>query len=101
MFDVIDGERLENGRDFCDMAPSVSDGFRCDVDGNVWTSAGWAGEGHDGVHCFAPDGTLIGKIHTPEVVSNLCFGGRDRFQRTLFITTWNAIYSVETPFGGK
>ncbi|MCP5027908.1 MAG: SMP-30/gluconolactonase/LRE family protein [Actinomycetia bacterium] len=44
------------------------DGFRVDCHGNVWSSAA------DGVHCFAPDGTLLGKIHIPEVVANVEFG---------------------------
>jgi sugar lactone lactonase YvrE len=39
---------------------------------------GWAGEGYNGVHVFAPDGTLIGKIHLPEACANLCFGGAKR-----------------------
>ena len=33
--------------------------------GRIWTSAG------DGVHCYAPDGTLIGKVMVPEVVANV------------------------------
>lgn len=45
------------------------DGFRIDVAGHIWTSAG------DGVHCYAPDGTLLGKILIDEVVANLTFGG--------------------------
>ena len=40
-----------------------ADGIRCDEDGNVWASAGWVGDGYDGVHVFAPDGTRIG--HDP------------------------------------
>ncbi|MEM7331939.1 MAG: SMP-30/gluconolactonase/LRE family protein [Chloroflexota bacterium] len=92
VYDVIDGERLENGRVFCDMAPALSDGFRCDVDGNIWTSAGWGGPDENGVHIFNPTGTLIGKIHLPEVVSNLCFGGVKR--NRLFITASQSVYSL-------
>src|SRR5215472_4513664 len=29
----------------------------------------------DGVRCYAPNGDLIGKIHMPETVANLTFGG--------------------------
>ena len=43
----------------------------------------WAAA-HDGLHCFDPDGTLLGKLHVPEVVSNLTFGGAQR--NHLFIT---------------
>ena len=92
VYDVADNARLVNGRTFCDMAPGFADGIRCDIDGNLWASAGWGGEGYDGVHIFAPDGALIGKIHLPEVCSNLCFGGVKRNQ--LFMTGSQSIYAV-------
>lgn len=57
------------------------DGFRVDRDGNVWSSAG------DGVHCFAPDGALLGKIHLPEVVANVEFGGLKRNRLYICATT--------------
>src|SRR5436189_6461141 len=56
-----------------------SDGIRADVDGNIWSSAGWVGDGYDGVHIFAPDGTRIGQILLPEICSNVCFGGSRPF----------------------
>jgi gluconolactonase len=40
----------------------LADGIRCDTDGNIWSSAGWVGEGYDGVHIFAPNGDRIGQI---------------------------------------
>ncbi len=92
VYDVVDNTRLENGRVFCDMTPSLSDGFRCDMDGNIWTSAGWGGADENGVHIFNPNGKLIGKIHLPEVVSNLCFGGQKR--NRLFITASQSVYSL-------
>ena len=92
VFDVVDSEHLENGQDFCDMSPGIADGIRCDIDGNLWSSAGWVGDGYDGVHIFAPDGTLIGKIHLPEICSNLCFGGIKR--NRLFMTGSQSLYSV-------
>ena len=90
-FDV-EGPALKNGRVFVDMLPGFADGMRMDVDGNLWTSAGWAGEGYDGVHCYAPDGTLIGRIHLPEPASNVCFGGR--MKNRLFVTAGQSLYSV-------
>ena len=66
--------------------PGVPDGFRVDVDGNIWTSAA------DGVHCITPDGELIGKILVPETVTNLAFGGPKR--NRLFITAAASLYSV-------
>jgi gluconolactonase len=92
VYDVIDGVRLANGRKFVDMGVGTSDGIRCDVDGNVWSAAGWGGEGYDGVHIFAPDGTLIGKIHLPETCANLCFGGARR--NRLFMAASQSLYAV-------
>lgn len=84
-WDVL-GKTLANPRVFADISPGLSDGFRVDTEGQVWTSAG------DGVHCYASDGELIGKIHFPEVVSNLTFGGRMRSR--MFVTTATRLYSV-------
>ena len=92
IYDVVDGVRLKNGRLFVNMAPGSSDGIRCDVDGNVWSAAGWAGEGYNGVHVFAPDGTLIGKIHLPETCANLCFGGAKR--NRLFMAASQSLYAI-------
>lgn len=92
VYDVVDNSRLTNGRVFCDMGLAMSDGIRCDVDGNLWSSAGWAGEGSDGIHVFAPAGEMIGKIHLPEPVSNLCFGGVKK--NRLFITASQSVYSL-------
>jgi len=92
VYDVVDNARLANGRVFCDMAPGVGDGARCDVDGNLWAAAGWGGEGYDGVHIFAPDGDLIGRIHLPEPCANLCFGGVKR--NRLFMTASQSLYAV-------
>jgi gluconolactonase len=85
-FDVEDGTRLRRGRLFADISPGLADGFRCDTDGNVWTSAG------DGVHCFSPQGALLGKVKVPEVVANVCFGGPKR--NRLFITATTSLYAA-------
>ena len=67
------------------------DGFRCDVDGNLW--AGWGtGEGRDGVMVFAPDATPIGRIALPERCANLCFGGRAR--NRLFMAASQSLYAL-------
>lgn len=69
-----------------------SDGVRCDVEGNVWASGGWAGPGLDGVHVFNPEGKRIGLIKLPETTSNLCFGGPKR--NRLFITASQSLFSL-------
>ena len=92
VYDVVDGVRLTNGRKFFDMSPGSFDGIRCDIDGNIWAGAGWAGEGFDGVHVIAPHGKLIGQIRLPEICANLCFGGAKR--NRLFMTASQSLYSL-------
>ena len=82
----VDGKTLKNRRVFAVINPGVSDGFRVDIDGNVWTSAG------DGVQVFAPDGELIGKIRLPEVCTNLVFGGPKR--NRLFMTCAASVFTL-------
>ena len=96
VYDVVDLGRLKNRRIFTSMdfqgRTGGADGIRADVDGNIWSSAGWAGDGYDGVHVFAPDGARIGQIRLPETCANLCFGGAKR--NRLFITASQSLYAV-------
>ena len=85
-FDVGNDGSLSGGGVFANVEPGLPDGFRFDTDGNLWTSAA------DGVHCYAPDGTLLGKIKIPEVVANLTFGGPRK--NRLFITATSSLYAV-------
>lgn len=91
-FDVLDGIRLANKKLLVDAGKGWFDGIKCDVDGNVWAAAGWVGEGYDGAHCYAPDGTLLGKILLPETCANLCFGGARR--NRLFMIATTSLYAV-------
>jgi gluconolactonase len=76
--DVANG-KASNGKVFAEMPkPSITDGVRCDRDGRVWCSVGWGDPKEDGVRCYTPNGELLGKIHIPETVANLCFGGMQR-----------------------
>ncbi len=96
VYDVTDGMKLKNRRRFCSMELNGkmggSDGIRCDIDGNVWSAAGWAGERYDGVHIFAPHGQRIGMIFLPETCANLCFGGEKR--NRLFMVASQSLYAV-------
>ncbi|MBV1702461.1 MAG: SMP-30/gluconolactonase/LRE family protein [Hyphomicrobiales bacterium] len=78
--------KLSGGKTFHVIQLGCADGFRLDTQGNVWSSAA------DGVHCINPDGVLLGKILVPELVSNVCFGGRAKHQ--LFITATTSLYAV-------
>jgi len=91
-FDVA-GDTLENPRLFAEIDPHVPDGFRTDVDGNIWIAAG------DGIQIFNPNGDMLGKIHTPEVAANLSFGMSDN--QTLFIGATSSIWSIELNTAGS
>lgn len=92
----VEGKSLKNGRMFAstemDGKSGFADGIRCDEQGNVWAGMGWVGEGYDGVHIFHPDGTRIGQIKMPEIISNVCFGGTKR--NRLFMTGSQSLYAV-------
>ena len=93
VFDVdIDTGNVANGKVFAnDFAPGFTDGMRCDIEGNVWCSMGWADPKEDGVRCYSPAGELLGKIHVPETCANLVFGGRLR--NRLFICASTSVYA--------
>jgi gluconolactonase len=91
-FAVADDGRLSNGRVFATCDAGLFDGFRVDTAGRIWSSAA------DGVHCFAPDGTLLGKILVPEVVANVCFGGLKK--NRLYICGTTSLYAVLTHVNG-
>ena len=82
----VNGTKLTDQGVFAICTTGLFDGFRVDRSGRIWSSAA------DGVHCLDPDGTLIGKVRIPELVSNVCFGGAKR--NRLFITARKSLYSV-------
>jgi gluconolactonase len=91
-FDVADDGALTGGEIFGTCDAGAFDGIRLDTAGRVWAAAG------DGLHCFHPDGTLLGKLLVPEVTSNLTFGGRQRNQ--LFLTASTSLYTIRVNFVG-
>jgi gluconolactonase len=97
VYDVADGKTLRNGRQFISMeikgkGSGLADGIRADIDGNIWTGAGWVGPGYDGVHVFTPGGERIGMILLPEICANVCFGGAHR--NRLFMCASQSLYAV-------
>jgi len=93
VYDVTDGgTRLANRRLHIEVDQGTPDGFRCDVDGNLWCGWGMGQEGLDGVHVFNPDGKLIGRINLPERCANVCFGGTHR--NRLFMAASTSLYSL-------
>jgi gluconolactonase len=86
LFDVGDDGTLSGGDVFAECTAGRFDGIRLDEDGRIWAAAG------DGVHCYDPDGTLIGKLRLPERVANIAFGGPKR--NRLFVCATTSLYSV-------
>ncbi|MEM6383395.1 MAG: SMP-30/gluconolactonase/LRE family protein [Pseudomonadota bacterium] len=87
-----DGMSLSSGEVFAECEAGLFDGFRFDTDSRIWTSA------FDGVHCFEPDGTLIGKIKVPEKTANVVFGGPNLAR--LYITSSTSLYAVDLSVTG-
>lgn len=85
-FDVDDAGTLTGGEVLAECDAGTFDGLRLDTLGRIWAAA------HDGVHCIDPDGTLLGKLHLPEVTSNLTFGGAAR--NVLFMTATTSVYAL-------
>ncbi|HEX4297038.1 MAG TPA: SMP-30/gluconolactonase/LRE family protein [Devosia sp.] len=92
VFDVRGDKVAGDGRVFAEASAGLFDGFRLDSDGRIWTSAG------EGVSCYDPDGTLIGRIHAPEVVANCVFGGLKR--NRLYICGTTSLYAVYLMING-
>ena len=92
VFDVIDGAKLANGRVFINAAGGTPDGFRVDVEGNLWCGWGMGEEELDGVRVFNSAGAAIGHIRLPERCANLCFGGRHR--NRLFMAASHGLYGL-------
>jgi gluconolactonase len=96
VFDVKPDGILGSSRLFAEVNLAGSqegpDGIKVDDHGNIFCA------GPDGVWIFSPDGKLIGKILTPEVPSNLAFGGDDR--STLYITARSGVYRIDLKTSG-
>ncbi len=89
---VDDGTKLANVRTFVTCEPGANaDGFRCDVDGNLW--CGWGPERTSTAwRCSIRRASAIGAISLPERAANLCFGGR--YRNRLFMAASHSLYSV-------
>jgi gluconolactonase len=85
-FDVGPGNTLSTPRVFAVIEPGLADGFRLDEQGWIYTSSA------DSVQVLHTDGTLLGKIHVPEKVGNLTFGGHGRDQ--LYICASTSLYRI-------
>jgi len=82
----LDGQTVGPCSLFATCPEGLFDGFRCDIHGNIWTSAG------RNVFCYSPDGTHIGTIPIGEIVANVCFGGPNR--NRLYICGQTSLYAI-------
>jgi gluconolactonase len=92
VFDVSEAGKVGKSKIFADCTAGLFDGFRLDTAGRIWTSAA------DGIHCYDPDGTLIGKVKVPEVTANCVFGGAKL--NVLYICGTTSLYSVRLMVNG-
>ncbi|MFY9313978.1 MAG: SMP-30/gluconolactonase/LRE family protein [Burkholderiales bacterium] len=92
-FEVTKDNTLKNSRVLISAGPKgTPDGFRVDMDGNLWCGWGMGEPGLDGVHVFDPQGKLIGRIDLPERCANVCFGGLER--NRLFMAASTSLYAL-------
>ncbi len=82
----VEGQTVGAASLFATCPEGLFDGLRCDVHGNIWTSAGRS------VFCYAPDGTHLGTIPVGEIVANVCFGGPRR--NRLYICGQTSLYAI-------
>ncbi|MBA31643.1 MAG: gluconolactonase [Chloroflexi bacterium] len=82
----VNNDRIDNPSLFAEVEPYVPDGIKTDDKNNLWTSSG------SGVQIYDENKKLLGKINTPEVCANLCFGMENN--KTLFITATSSVWKI-------
>ena len=95
VYDVNADGSVGNGRLFCTLSgpePGVADGMKVDTEGNVYCT------GPAGIHVFAPDGSLLGRIKIPGHSTNLAFGDDD--WSALYVTTYTSVFRVRLGVAG-
>ena len=98
-YDVNEDGTLGEGRAFAELKltgiildrearTSGADGMAVDTDGNLYVAT------YAGLQIFNSDGEFVGMVNMPTVPVSVTFGGED-FD-TLYITSYDKIYSVQT-----
>ena len=92
-YDVAANGRLSNRRVLIRTeAGETPDGFRVDIEGNLWCGWGMGSDAMNGVRVFNSSGVALGQIDLPERCANVAFGGRHR--NRLFMASCRSLYSV-------
>jgi gluconolactonase len=81
----VEADQTLSGGEVLAEANGYFDGLRVDTEGRLWMAA------DEGVRCYLPDGTLIGRVLLPERCANLTFCGVDR--KRLLMTATTSVYS--------
>jgi gluconolactonase len=95
-FDVAPDGSIANSRIWAETVgegPGAPDGLKIDSAENLYCS------GPGGVHVFAPDGTCLGVILTPEVTANFTWGDSDMC--SLFLTSSTSLYRIRVKVPGN
>ncbi|WP_049577610.1 SMP-30/gluconolactonase/LRE family protein [Streptomyces sp. SBT349] len=87
VLDVRENGTLGGDGVFATCSEGNFDNIRFDDAGRLWAAAMGGG-----VHCYDPDGTLLGRVLVPEAVANIRFGGARR--NRLFIAATTSVYSL-------
>lgn len=86
------GDALTEGDTFVHGAAPSLDSMALDEDGRIWIGA------LDGVHCYDPDGSLLGKIRLPDAASHVEFGGAGN--NVLYVCATTALCTFMLPVRG-
>ncbi|RKF40634.1 gluconolactonase [Agrobacterium deltaense] len=92
-FNVDSAARVTGGDVLADCPVGIFDGLRMDAEDNIWITAG------DGVYCYDPHGTLLGKILLGKIAGNLVFGGARR--NIMYVCATNSLYRVRLKINGR
>jgi len=96
-YDVLPDDTVANGRLLINMGaiskePGTADGIKTDVKGNLYNT------GPGGVWIISPEGKHLGRIRTPERLTNLAFGGPDG--KMLFMTGHEMLFYIRVRVPG-
>ena len=102
-YDVQEDGTITNGHKFAELyltaevldrkgKSSGADGLKVDALGNIYVCT------YAGLQIFNPEGKFVGIINVPTYPVNCAFGGQDL--STLYITSYNKIYSIKTNVKG-